>query len=159
VDLASNGKAGRQEVVHALKSGAGRQALRRMVEAQGGDTRAFDERSRLPTAVLKQPVLADSDGYLSRLDALTVARASILLGAGRERKGDAIDLAVGVYLEAKLGDRVARGQPIAVLHANDASRLGEAERVLRGGIALSATPVEAPPVILERPGASTASRA
>ncbi len=159
VDLASKGQAGRREVEHAMRSGAGRQALRRMIDAQGGDTRAFDDRARLPTASLQRPVLAESDGYVSRLDALSVARASILLGAGRERKGDAIDLSVGVHLEAKIGDRLGRGQPLAVLHANDELRLAEAERVLRGGIALSATAVTTPTVILERLGAPTASRA
>jgi pyrimidine-nucleoside phosphorylase len=130
-----------------------------MIEAQGGDTRAFDDRALLPTATVQRPVLADSEGVVSQLDALTIARASILLGAGRERKDDPIDLAVGVRLEAKIGDRVGRGQPIAVLHANDESRLPEAERVLRGGIQLSTTPVAPPPVILERLGASVASRA
>ena len=79
-----------------------------------------------------------------------MARASIALGAGRERKGEPIDLAVGVVLQAKLGDRVSRGQPIAMLHANDEARLVEAERVLRTAVALSRTPVEPPPVILER---------
>jgi pyrimidine-nucleoside phosphorylase len=104
-------------------------------------------------------VLAESEGFVTQLDALTVARASIVLGAGRERKGDAIDLAVGVRLEAKIGDRVGRGEPIAVLYANDESRLIEAERILRGGIALSTTTVMLPPLILERLGASTGSRA
>jgi pyrimidine-nucleoside phosphorylase len=159
VDLASGGQMGRVEVEHALRSSTGRQALCRMIEAQGGDTRAFDDRGRLPTARLQRPVLAESDGYLSQLDALTVARASIVLGAGRERKGDAIDLAVGVHLAAKLGDRPGRGQPIAVLHANDESRLDEAERVLRSGIALSTTAVASPPLILERLGASAGSPA
>lgn len=158
VDLASGGAVGRPEVENALSSGAGRLALRRMIAAQGGDTRAFDDRSWLPTATLQRPVLAESAGFLSRLDALSVARASILLGAGRQRKGDAIDLAVGVSLTAKIGDRVVQGQPIAVLHANDQKRLDEAGRVLRGGIALSRTAVVPPPLILERLGASAASR-
>ncbi len=130
-----------------------------MIEAQGGDARAFDDRSQLPTAHVKLPVLADTDGFVSQLDALTVARASIVLGAGRARKGDPIDLAVGVRLEAKIGDRVSRGEPMAVLHANDESRLPEAERVLRSGITLSTAPVAPPPLILERLGASVASPA
>src|SRR6266851_9118780 len=159
VDLASNSQTGRADVEQALRSGAARDALRRMIEAQGGDTRAFDDRSLLPHATLRHPVLAASDGYMSQLDALTVARASIVLGAGRERKGDPIDLAVGVRLGAKIGDRVSRGEPLAVLHANDESRLPEAERILRGGIQLSTTPVRPPPVILERLGASAVSRA
>jgi pyrimidine-nucleoside phosphorylase len=150
VELASNGQAGRADVEQALRSGSGRQALRRMVEAQGGDSAAFDDRTRLPTARLQRQVLSEGDGYVARLDALSVARASIALGAGRERKGEPIDLAVGVLLGAKLGDRVSRGQPIAVLHANDKTRVAEAERLLRQAFALAQTAVEPPPVILER---------
>jgi len=99
---------------------------------------------------LQQPVLAEEDGYVARLDALSVARASIALGAGRERKGDPIDLAVGVVLSAKVGDRVLRGQPLAILHANDETRLVSAKRVLRDGIAIAPRAVEPPPLILER---------
>ena len=149
----------RAEVENALRSGAGRESLRRMVEAQGGDTAAFDDRARLPTARVQRAVVSDAEGYVCCLDALTVARASMALGAGRERKGDPIDLSVGVVLEAKVGDRVVRGQRIAVIHANDESRLGQAERTLRSAITLSPTPVEPTPLILERPGASAASRA
>jgi len=55
-----------------------------------------------------------------------------------------------VLLLAKVGDRLVRGQPIAVLHANDESRLTQAERELRSAISLSRSAIEAPPVILER---------
>jgi thymidine phosphorylase len=99
---------------------------------------------------------AEADGYLSRLDALTIANASTLLGAGRERKGDPIDLAVGITLQAKVGDRVAGGEPIAVLHANDDARLQQAERVLKTAIQLSAAPVQPPALILERLAVPTA---
>ena len=153
VELASSSRTGRADVEQALRSGDAREKLRHMIEAQRGDAAAFDDRMRLPTARLKRAVVADSDGYVRQLDALTIARASIVLGAGRERKGDPIDLSVGVRLEAKIGDRVSRGEPIAVLHANDESRLAEAERVLRGGVVLSTAPVSPPPVILERLGA------
>jgi pyrimidine-nucleoside phosphorylase len=157
VSLASS--AGRAEVEQALRSGAGREALRRMVEAQGGDTAAFDDRSRLPRSSIQHVISAESDGYLSRLDALTVANASIALGAGRERKGDPIDLSVGVVVEAKLGDQITRGQTIAVLHANDTSKLDQMERHLRSGITVSTTRVAARPLILERLEVSSASPA
>jgi pyrimidine-nucleoside phosphorylase len=157
VGLASGG--GRADIERALHSGAGREAFRRMVEAQGGDTAAFDDRSRLPRAAIQYVVSAESDGYLSRLDALTVAHASIALGAGREKKGDPIDLSVGIVLHAKLGDQISRGQPIAMIHANDDGRLAEAERRLRSAITLSTAPVAVTPLILERLGASAASPA
>src|SRR5919197_4547703 len=88
VELASDAHAGRAAVEEALRSGAARHALRRMIEAQGGDAGALDDRARLPTARIKRAVVSDADGFVARLDALTIARASTALGAGRERKGD-----------------------------------------------------------------------
>jgi pyrimidine-nucleoside phosphorylase len=158
VSLASNDDAGREEVAQALSSGRARQAFRRMIEAQGGDTAAFDDRRKLPRAGLQRPVAAETDGYVSRFDALTVAHASTILGAGRERKDDPIDLSVGVMVEARVGDQVARGQPLATLYANDESRLAEAARVLRGAIDLSPTRVKPPPLILERLVTSAAAQ-
>ena len=123
-----------------------------MVVAQGGDPGAFEDRSRLPVAPLRTDIVAELEGYLERVDALTVARAAIVLGAGREKKGDAIDLAVGIERHARVGDRVARGQPLATIHASSATHVPEAERLLRAAIAISEAPVPAVPLILERLG-------
>ena len=150
VELATDGASGRGQVEQALNSGAARATLRRLIEAQGGDAAAFDDRTRLPHASLRHEVLAEIDGYVSRLDALEIAHASTLLGAGRERKGDPIDLGVGVVLKARVGDQVARGQPLLVLHASDPTRLSAAERVARSAIQLGPTPVPSRPLILER---------
>src|SRR5437660_804845 len=123
---ARDASSARARVEQALRSGAGLRTFRRMVEAQGGDPATFDDRSRLPAARLQRPLPADRGGYLARLDALTIARAGILLGGGRERKGEPIDLSVGIVLQAKVGDAVRPGEPIAVLHANDEQRLAQA---------------------------------
>jgi pyrimidine-nucleoside phosphorylase len=150
VSVTSEGRLGRTDVEHALSSGEALATFRRMIAAQGGDPAAFDDRARLPTARRKQAVLAEADGYLAELDALTVARASIVLGAGRERKGDPIDLAVGVLLEAKVGGRLTRGQPLAVLHGNNEARLAEAARIFSSGVRISAARVAPPALILDR---------
>lgn len=150
VSLATDSRDARAAVEHALHSGAALRAFRAMIEAQGGDTRAFDDRRHLPTARLQHVVTADASGSIARLDALTVARAATVLGAGRERKDEAIDLAVGVVLHVKIGDEVALDQHVATLHANDERRLEEAEAVLRTAIDVSAAKVTPPPLILER---------
>jgi len=150
VSLATGGRSGRTDVQAALRSGAGTDRLRTMIEAQGGDAAAIDDRARLPATSLRTDIVATASGYLARLDALTVARASIVLGAGRERKGDPIDLAVGVELLARVGDRLEAGQPLAVIHANDAARIPDAERLVQSAVTISAEPVAAPPLILER---------
>lgn len=150
VDLATNGQSGRPDVEKALRDGSARAAFRRMIDAQGGDSRAFDDRGRLPAARLTHTLSAPSAGYVARLDALTVARASMALGAGRERKGDPIDLGVGVVLERKVGDHVMAGEPLAVLHANDDARLETARRVLESAFRLTDAPPPPRALILER---------
>jgi pyrimidine-nucleoside phosphorylase len=159
VELASRGEIGRADVERGLRSGTAREALRRMVEAQGGDSGAFDDRSRLPQARLHKTVTASADGYVANLDAHTVARACSVLGASREGKGDPIDLSVGIVLNVKVGDRVARGDLIASVHANEASRLARAERLLVAAIVLSPDRVAPRQIILERLVPATAARA
>jgi pyrimidine-nucleoside phosphorylase len=129
-----------------------------MVEAQGGDGSAFDDRGRLPRARLHRSLTAHAAGYVSELDALTVAHASTLLGAGRERKGEPIDLSVGLVLARKIGDRVSRGEPLAELFANDESRLEQAERALRGAYRIRSEPVSPRRLILERVQGASAAR-
>jgi pyrimidine-nucleoside phosphorylase len=150
VELATGGSRGRGNVEIALRTGAGSQRFRAMVEAQGGDSAAFDDRERLPRAQAQRVVRAESGGYLARIDALKVARASTELGAGRERKDDAIDLSVGLVLESKVGDPVEIGQALATLHASDASRLARAEASLRSAIQIASEPVARPALIQER---------
>ncbi|MBV9599832.1 MAG: thymidine phosphorylase [Chloroflexi bacterium] len=150
VSLATEGAQGRDEVQDALRTGSGVEMLRRMVATQGGDTGAFDHTGRLPRARLQRALVSESDGYLARLDAFTVARACTVLGAARERKGEPIDVSVGVVLEAKVGERVARGQALATVHANDEARLEQAEGLLRSAIEISGEQVAAPALILER---------
>ena len=75
----------------------------------------------LPTAPVQRPVLASTAGSIASADALEIALAGKALGAGRDRKDAPIDLAVGIVLEKKVGDRVAAGEPLATIHARTAA--------------------------------------
>jgi pyrimidine-nucleoside phosphorylase len=92
-------------------------------------------------------MLARDDGVVHRLDARQVAAAATILGAGREQKGAPIDPLVGIVLGPKVGASVRRGQPLAVLHANDQDRLDRAERALAHAYAIAAEAVSPPPLI------------
>ena len=108
-------------------------ALRKFAEliaAQGGDARVTTDPGLLPTAPVQRPVLASTAGFVTRADALEIALAGKALGAGRDRKDAAIDLAVGIVLQNKVGDRVAAGEPLAIIHArSDAAADSVANRV------------------------------
>jgi thymidine phosphorylase len=118
-----------------------------MIRAQGGDPDA-----PMAEAPERQPVLAPSSGYLTRLNARSVGVAAWKLGAGRAAQGDPVSASAGVVCLAKPGDRVEEGQPLLELHAEDASRFEFALASLEGGFEVGPEPVEQQPLILERIG-------
>lgn len=124
-----------------LDSGAAWEKFKAMVEAQGGDVRAVEDPSRLPRAPYVRPVLADRAGYLARVHARMVGEVVMRLGAGRAKKGDPVDPAVGVEVHKKVGDKVETGEPLFTIHARRETDLDWAERDLRAALAWSETPV------------------
>ena len=119
----------------ALSDGSGLAKLRELVVAQGGDARDVDDPSRLPRAPRVERLTAGRTAYVAAVAADRVGTASVRLGAGREKKGDAIDLRTGVVLHAKVGDRVERGQTYAEVHVagkpSDASAIDEIRLAFR----------------------------
>ena len=87
----------------AIDSGSALDKFRSIVEIQGGDPRVVDDVSRLPSVKQRHLVQAARSGYISRMDAELIGRASVALGAGRDRVEDSVDPAVGILVKAKPG--------------------------------------------------------
>jgi pyrimidine-nucleoside phosphorylase len=122
------GKALAQEV---LEDGSGVHKFRELVDAQGGDVAMIDDPSELPKASIVKTVAAPETGYLKQIHAREIGLSAMELGAGREKKGEAIDHAVGIVLKHKVGDWVETGEPLFVVHANHQDRCDTAvKRVL-----------------------------
>ncbi len=130
--LAADGKAARARLEEALRSGAALEKLRALVAAQGGDARAVDDPALLPTAPVQLRVPSEESGYVNHIDADQVGRVCLHLGGGRAEKDSVIDLSVGVLLRKKVGDRVERGEELAVVHAAGEEKAAEAAAMLRG---------------------------
>jgi pyrimidine-nucleoside phosphorylase len=124
----------------AIQSGAGLDRFRQIVEAQGGDPKVVDDYARLPHVADRQIVAADRAGFVTRLDAELVGRASVALGAGRDRVEDPVDPAVGIMVMAKPGDAVRAGDPILELHYRDRARLDTATRLTSQAITIGDRP-------------------
>ena len=108
------------KVRSALASGAGLEKLRALITGQGGDPAVVDDTSRLPAAEFVHRLKAESSGYVTALDALLVGRAAVALGAGRDQKGDAVDLAAGIMLLKKPGEAVSAGETLMELRYSTA---------------------------------------
>ena len=114
-DLGIDAGEARSRVARAISDGSARDAYERWIRAQGGDP----AEEALPTAPVVREVRASQDGHVARVAALAVGLASVRLGGGRRTKDEDIDHAVGVDLVAAHGDRVARGDTLALVHARD----------------------------------------
>ncbi|PZE22004.1 pyrimidine-nucleoside phosphorylase [Paenibacillus xerothermodurans] len=101
-----------------LRSGAALDKLKEWWQAQGGNPEMADHPELLPTAEYQVPVAAVDDGVVSAIDAEALGVTAMMLGAGRAKKDDDIDLSVGILLRKKVGDRVTAGETIAELHMN-----------------------------------------
>jgi thymidine phosphorylase len=142
VDAAAIMTGDRGAVERALRSGAAYETYRRWIAAQGGDPDA-----PLPPAPTVVAVPAPRDGVVRSCHALRLGEAAMRLGAGRARKEDAVDHAVGIVVAAKAGERVERGGPLATVHARSA---GEVDATaVAACFDVGDGPFEPPPVVIE----------
>jgi pyrimidine-nucleoside phosphorylase len=119
-------KGARVRLELALQDGSAFAKFKQLVAAQGGDVRVLENPDLLPKAALVELVSAPRAGYLAEVNAREVGLAAVALGAGRAQKGDPIDHAVGVIIRHKVGDKIKKGEPLFVVHANDKTKLAAA---------------------------------
>ncbi|MFZ5912342.1 MAG: thymidine phosphorylase [Chloroflexota bacterium] len=125
---ASNLREGHQLAEWAIMERRAFEKFRMLVKAQGGDVAYVDDPDLLPKAKIVEVVGSPSSGWLAEVRARDVGEAAVLLGAGRAKKGDPIDYAVGFVLHHKVGERIEKGQPLFTIHANDATLQAEARK-------------------------------
>jgi pyrimidine-nucleoside phosphorylase len=147
--LAESGEEGTAKARRALSSGAALERFRRFVEAQGGDPRIVEDESLLPQAPVQHEVTAGCSGWLEAVDAEEIGHAAARVGAGRLRKGDKIDLAVGLHFLAEIGSKADPDTVVAVVLANDQDAAHEAGADIRAALSWSDEPVEPSPVVHE----------
>ncbi len=136
----------RQMAEQAIASGRAFQVFRKLVMAQGGDVAYVDDPSRLPKASLVETIKAERAGYIAAIDAREVGETAVELGAGRARKTDAIDYAVGIEILHKVGDWVEQDAPLFTIHANDPHKLKQARARLLAAYQWSREPVQPLPL-------------
>ena len=102
----------------AIENGSALEKLKEAVAAQGGDISYIDDTSKFIDASVCIEYKAEKGGYINKIDAQKIGRASVLLGAGREKKDDVIDFGAGIYLCKKTGDEVREGDTVARLYTN-----------------------------------------
>ena len=136
-----------EAVKEILQNGAALDRFRAYVREAGGDPAALD-RTQVETKYRKE-ILSDREGYLFSCDAGEVGLVSVLLGAGRAKKGDPIDPESGILLKKKLGDHIGKGEVLAEIFTNREDVLETAEERLLRSYLIKEEPPEAKGVIID----------
>lgn len=105
-----------------------------MVYAQDGDASTLEKLGDVHRAPVIEPIAANAAGVVKKMDAQSLGRASLLLGAGRRRTEDAIDFAVGLSGIKKIGERVEKGEPLMSVHARSEIALAEVREFLQEAV-------------------------
>jgi pyrimidine-nucleoside phosphorylase len=108
----------REKCLSVIADGSAKRKLCEMVCAQGGDVSYIEDTEKFPCAKTVCKVISPKEGYLSHMDAEKIGIASSLLGAGREKKEDSLDMTAGIVLCMKTGDYVKKGDVLAELHTS-----------------------------------------
>ncbi len=128
-----------------IKDGSAYKKLCELVTAQGGDLSFIQDLDKLPKAKICKTIVAEEGGYIAEVNAREVGQSAVILGAGRAQKQDKIDLAVGIYVRAKVGAAVREGEILFEVLANDQNKIDEVLVKLKKAVRISEVPVEPPP--------------
>ncbi|WP_088007920.1 pyrimidine-nucleoside phosphorylase [Indiicoccus explosivorum] len=138
----------RGKLEEVIRNGEALRVFRAFVERQGGNPAIADDPDLLPQAAHTFTLEAEAAGWVADIVADDAGTAAMLLGAGRATKESEIDLAVGLVLHKKVGDRVEQGEALATIYANSED-ISEAKELLKKSILISGDEVKAPELILE----------
>lgn len=143
--VASTGDAARAMMRDSIASGKALNKLEEIVAAQGGDTRAVRDPSRLPRAAHERKFTAKRTGVVQSVEPRRIGYGVIALGGGRRNMEDTVDPSVGFVIPAKPGARVEKGQTLATIYARNEQGLELGTSILEQAIAIGdETPVVLP---------------
>ena len=137
----------REKLEQSLRDGSALESFKQFVVAQGGLEDEVLHPEKLPAAKYVEDVICEEEGFVAKIQTEEIGRISLLLGGGRETKESEIDLAVGLVLKKKRGDKISSGESLAEIHANDLEKLAVAKERLRKAYTIVNEEVKKEPVI------------
>ncbi|UCH59849.1 MAG: thymidine phosphorylase [Anaerolineales bacterium] len=144
--LCEDEEKGKHMAAAVLEDGRGWEKFIALVRAQGGEVSAVENPNQLPEAELVKTDPAPRSGYLAGVHARRIGEIAVQLGAGRAKKGDPIDHAVGIQVHHNVGDEIEAGEALFTIHANDRSKLEQARQELLAAHTWSDKPVDPLPL-------------
>lgn len=139
----------RKKATFALENGSAYKKFLEWISAQGGDIIVFDDLDKFCKAEYSYEIKSSKDAYISKMDAEKIGKAAVLLGAGRNKKDDKIDLSAGIVLKRKTGEKIKNGETLAVMYSSTVSDFSSAEEMYLSALEFSENEVKSSPLIIK----------
>lgn len=148
-NLAEDESTARKMLIEKIKDGSGLKKLQNMITLQGGDASYLTVENMKKLVAVKQhiDVISESDGYITKMDAQKIGNAAQMLGAGRAKKEDVIDPAVGMVMKVRCGASVHKGDVLCTLYVNDDKNVSEVKQMMHEAITIEKEKKEINPMI------------
>ncbi len=148
-NLAEDETTARKMLIEKIKDGSGLQKLQNMIALQGGDASYLTVENMKKLVAVKQhiDVTSEMDGYITKMDAQKIGNAAQMLGAGRAKKEDIIDPAVGMVMKVRCGAAVHKGDVLCTLYVNDDTNVSEVIKMMHEAIFIEKEQKEINPMI------------
>ena len=140
----------KEKVLDSLNSGKAFLKMKEWISAQGGNVDYIENTDIFPKTKYTFDVLANDTGYISYMDTEKIGITSVILGAGRASKEDEIDLAAGLEIFKKTGDRVEKGERISTFYTNRECSIPDAEKIYNSAVIISKNRPENRPLIFKK---------
>ncbi len=134
--VAQSEEEARKMLIENIENGKGLEKLKDFVKSQGGDISPIDDYSKFPQAKYIEKVIAPVDGFITKIHAEAFGLIAMELGAGRATKESEIDLAVGIVLNKKRGEKVNKGDVLAYIHSNSYEKIEKAKKSILENIVI-----------------------
>lgn len=137
-----------EQLEETLESGTPLDIFRKFIAAQNGDPSICDDYSLLPQSKHQVPLIAETSGFILKMDAFEVGMAAIDIGAGRRKKEDVIDHSAGFVFHKKVGEFTQKGEVLLTIHTNYPDRIEAAKHRLLSAISFVPDQPQVPDHIL-----------
>lgn len=144
----------RQLAKNSIKNNSALETFCKMVRAQGGNDSVLYDYKKFPQTTFKREIFAKSSGFITKMNAEKIGKASVILGAGRETKESQIDYSAGIVMHKKFGDAVKAGESLAVLYTSKEILLDDAENCYLNSFEIGTVPPVEKPLIYARVSSS-----
>ena len=139
----------KEMIIDSIKSGKAIHKFEELVQNQGGDISYIEDTTKFEKAKYSKEIKLNEEGYISKINAEKIGRIACMLGAGRTKKDDIIDMTAGIIFNKKVGDYINREEVVATIYSNSNDRMEEAESLIKNTIQINKEKQEKIPMIID----------